>query len=115
MSFNDDLPTDLWIAAQMRTLAREGIPAVVRKRGAGASGSLLLKINRLDGTADLYDQVRIEDERVWLKTSQTGPLSEAEAEAILARQIDFDPDLWVVEIEDKQGRLWFSGRVVNPE
>jgi hypothetical protein len=30
----------------------------------------------------------------------------------MARQADIDPDAWLIEIEDKQGRIWFPGKVV---
>ena len=29
---------------------------------------------------------------------------EAEVDATVARQRSFDPDLWVIEVEDRQGR-----------
>lgn len=111
----DDLPTDLWVAAQARAASREGVPVLVVRRGASASGSIILKVNRLDGTSDLYDQVRLDETRVWMKTPRMKPLPEEEAAAYIARRAEDDPDLWVVEVEDKQGRLWFPGKVVNPE
>lgn len=112
---DDEIPLDLWIAAQTRSCAREGVSAIVTRKGACASGTLILKINRLDGTADLYSQIRLDEERVWMNMSAKGPLPEAEADATIEREASFDPDLWVVEIEDKQGRTWFQGRVVNPD
>jgi hypothetical protein len=32
------------------------------------------------------------------------PIPEAEAESYLARQIEFDADIWIVSVEDRQGR-----------
>ncbi len=31
-------------------------------------------------------------------------VSEGEAQAYLTRQVDFDPDIWILEVEDKKGR-----------
>lgn len=113
MDDTDILPIGFLIEAQIRRAAQEGIPIVVRQRGDDSVGAVLLKINRLDGTADILIQARYEDERVWNPLRREGPMSEAEAERYLTRQAEIDPDLWLLEIEDKQGRHWFPGRVIK--
>jgi len=110
---DDSLPTDLRIAAQIRIAAAQGIPMVIVHKGEPSSGSICLKINRLDGTAEILGQIRIEDELVWTPASNGAPMPEREADAYLAEQCTFDPDLWVVEIEDKAGRHWFPERIVH--
>ncbi len=109
----DDLPTDLWIAAHIRQAVKEGVPMIVVHKGDASRGSIFLKINRLDGTAQIMSQLRMEDELVWCPMG--GFLPESEADSYLAEQTAFDPDVWIVEIEDRQGRLWFPGRIVNEE
>jgi hypothetical protein len=105
------LPLDLLINAQIRTAASQGVPIVVRRRGDASNGTIVLKINRLDGTARVLTQVRYDDELVWCPVSRTDPMSEAEADRYLDKQADIDPDSWLLEIEDKQGRHWFPGDV----
>ena len=39
--------------------------------------------------------------RVWTPLAEG---AEAEVEAAVGRQRRFDPDLWVIEVEDRQGR-----------
>jgi len=107
------LPTDFMINAQIRIAAREGIPITVRRHGDNSSGTIILKINRLDGTARVLTQVRYDDELVWNPVSRTDPMTEAEADRYLDRQAEIDPDSWLIEIEDKQGRHWFPGRIVS--
>jgi hypothetical protein len=109
----DNLPTDLMIAAQTRLAAQQGVPIVVRQRGGTASGALLVKINRLDGTAHVLTQARLDDEIVWTPVGRNDPMQDDAAERALARSIAMDPDLWVVEIEDRQGRTWFPGKVMK--
>lgn len=109
---NDGLSTELLISAQQRVASREGIPITVVRKGYGAVGTILLKINRLDGTARVLTQIRYDDELVWSPVSRTDPMTEKEADAYLTRQGDIDPDLWIIEIEDKQGRHWFPGKVM---
>jgi len=110
---NDDLPTAFWIAAQIRIAEKSGVPMVIVHKGDATNGSILLKINSLNGTAEILSQVRLDDERVWTPITDKPHMSEADADAYLARQIDFDPDVWVVEVEDRQGRPWFPGRIVE--
>jgi hypothetical protein len=108
----DGLSTELLISAQRRIAAREGVPVIVVRRGYGAAGTIALKINRLDGTARVLTQVRYDDELVWSPVGKTDPMDEKDADACLARQANIDPDLWIIEIEDKQGRVWFPGKVI---
>ncbi len=107
-----DLPTDMMINAHMRIAAREGVPLTVVRRGYSASGAILLKINRLDGTARVLTQVRYDDELAWSPVGRADPMDEKAADAYLARQASIDPDAWIIEIEDKQGRHWFPGKVI---
>ncbi len=110
---DDLLATDLMVNAHIRIAAREGVPITVRRRGDNSSGTILLKINRLDGTADVLTQIRYEGERVWAPVSRSGPMAEAEADKYLDREAQMDPDSWHLEIEDRKGRHWFPGRIVK--
>lgn len=103
------LPVALVISAQIRVAAQQGIPIVIVRRGDDKSGAILLKINRLDGTAHLLMQARRNGTLVWSPLSQKDPLPEADAEQIFHKQADFDPDLWLIEVEDRAGRHWFPG------
>lgn len=111
---SDRLPVDLVINATIRTAAKEGVPITIVKKGDRSSGSIVLKINRLDGTAHLWSQVRMDEELVWCPLGATDPLPEPEADQLMHKQAAFDPDLWLIEIEDKQARPWFAGKRVTP-
>ena len=109
----DRLATDLYVSAHIRTAAREGVPMTVTRRGDPSSGSLILKINLLNGTARVLIEARYNENRVWTPATQTDPMIESDADAYLARQATTDPDAWLIEIEDKQGRVWFPGKVIS--
>jgi hypothetical protein len=106
------LKSGIWVAAYLRRCQIEGDFAAVRRRGAEEAGAVFIIINRLDGTATLYGpapQSAFEEarpaERIF--TAVLGgavPAPEADVEARLAREIRFDPDIWIVEIEDRDGR-----------
>ena len=107
------LATDLYVSAHIRMAAREAVPMTVVRRGDPSSGSLILKINLLNGTARVLIEARYDDARVWTPAIHADPMPEGEADAYMQRQAEVDPDAWLIEIEDKQGRVWFPGKVIN--
>jgi hypothetical protein len=113
------LKSGIWVSAYLRRCQIEGAFAVVRRRGAEEAGAVFIIVNRLDGTATLYGpapQSAFEESQPTERffTAMLGgatPVPEADVEARLAREIRFDPDIWIVEIEDRGGRH-FLDRVV---
>jgi hypothetical protein len=105
------LKTALWVAAYVRRCYVEGVAAVVRRRGAEESGAVFVRISRLDGTSDLFGPAPQSafdaaqgTARAFTPSLATQSASDADVEAYLARQMKFDPDIWIVEIEDRAGR-----------
>ena len=105
------LKSGIWIAAYLRRRHIDGTLAVVRRRGAEEAGAVFIKISRLDGTADLFgpapQSAFAEGDPVDRRFSpcfRQQPLPDGEVEAYLARQLRFDPDLWIIEVEDRAGR-----------
>ena len=80
-----------------------GSEMCIRDRGDDTAGAVIVKCARLDGTADLWAREWDLDSgaRLW---SQTAAGPEVEVDAAIARQRGFDPDLWVIEIESRDGR-----------
>jgi hypothetical protein len=105
------LKSSIWVAAYIRRCGVEGIFAALRRHGAEEAGAIFIKVNRLDGTADVYgpapqsafDQAQPSD-RAFAPGLELQPAPEADVEAYLTRQMRFDPDLWIVETEDRAGR-----------
>lgn len=96
------LTAEFWVTAYLARLRLSDIPAFVVARGDATAGAVLVKLNRLDGTAAAFARSwDASGARVWT-TVADGP--DAEVEAAVGRQRGFDPDLWVVEVEDRQGR-----------
>jgi len=113
------LKSGIWVSAYLRRCSIEGAYAVVRRRGAEEAGAVFVRIDRLDGTGDLFapaPQSAFEDaqpsERAFTPALKAQPAANEEIENYLARQIRFDPDLWIVEVEDRQGRN-FLERIVT--
>ena len=108
------LRADIWVAACIRRCAVEGAAAVVRRRGAAEAGAIFVKIDRLDGRAALFAPAPQSElagrgaERLWARAHKDEWITPSEVEARLTRQIAFDPDLWIVEVEDREGRCWLD-------
>ncbi len=105
------LKSGIWVAAYLRRRHIEGTFAVVRRRGAEEAGAVFIKISRLDGTADLFGpapQTAFDSsqpaDRAFAPCFKQQPVAETEVEAYLAREIRFDPDIWILEVEDRAGQ-----------
>ncbi len=104
------LPSHLWVMAVVRQENAEGRPVLVLRKGERMGGGLAVKLNLLDGRFRVLVQQRDLDGRLgWMTALKEADVEEAEAEAYLARAVQRDPDLWVVEVEDRQGRNPFAG------
>ena len=105
------LKSGIWVAAYIRRCQIEGAQAMLRRRGADEAGAVFIKVSRLDGTAEVFgpapqtafDEARPAD-RAFIRSLKGEDATEADAEAYLGRQIKFDPDIWIVEVEDRGGR-----------
>jgi hypothetical protein len=99
------LKTSVWAAALLRRWNHHtAVVATLVRRGDADAGAVLLKISRLDGTATVLAQtVTAKGERAWHRGTGQAPVADAEAEAYIQRQRKRDPDLWVIEIEDRSG------------
>tara|TARA_A100001037_G_scaffold39874_1_gene30979 strand:- start:127 stop:462 length:336 start_codon:yes stop_codon:yes gene_type:complete len=98
------LPTDLWVSAGLRRASDESIPTAVVRRGERQSGTVILKLNQLDRGCRILTQARDIDGRLeWFPALDGAAIPEADADAYVARAIDRDPDIWVIEIEHREG------------
>jgi len=110
------LKSAIWVAAYLRRCNVEGVFAAVRRRGAEEAGAIFIKINRLDGTASLYgpapqsafDDARPSDRIFTAVLGGTTPVPDADIEARLTREIRYDPDVWIIEAEDRAGRTFLD-------
>ena len=101
------LKSGIWVSAYIRRCGVEGVEAVLRKRGAAEAGALFVKVDRLDGTASLYGpapQVFLDDSGERLFSAVLVNTTPLDVEERVARELKFDPDLWLVEVDDRAGR-----------
>lgn len=108
------LPVHLWIDAQLTPLAGRGIYYYIQQRGERNSGIILLKLNGLSGRCRLLIQQRdIDGVLGWMNALGQEEVEEKAADAYIQRSMSRDPDLWVIEIEDRAMDNPFEGRMID--
>ena len=104
------LTTEFWVQAYLARLRLASIPAFVIVKGDLAAGAVLVKLNTLNGQARAFQRSfdLISGERAWVVLAEG---AEAEVDDAFSRQHSFDPDLWVIEVENRTGGhlLWEDG------
>jgi hypothetical protein len=96
------LPTHIWVEAEVRRLSDLGMGVYVAARGDRMGGMVLQKISNMAGECRLMGLQRdLLGKLVWINALQDDVVEEREADAYIKRAVDRDPDLWVVEIEDR--------------
>jgi hypothetical protein len=94
----------------------EGANAVLRRRGAAEAGAIFVKIDHLNGRATLYEPAPQSVaaaaepgvERMFAQAHKEPSIDSEAAEGRLKREIAFDPDLWIVEVEGGADGAWLD-------
>jgi hypothetical protein len=111
------LKAEFWVKGYIRRCAVEGASAVVVRHGDDDAGAIFIKINRLDGTCLLFGPAPagysgMDSDRHWVACGAAEGVREDEADAYLAQEARFDSDLWLVEVEDRNGRHFLDDQLL---
>ena len=122
------LPTRLWVMAHVRQCNDKLIPAMVLQRGDPDRGTVMIKLSRIPledsgnfplqtGCRVLTQSLDLDGKRAWMRLGipqdmDDKTLTEEEAAPLIQHAMERDPDLWVVEIEDPEGRNPFEGKIL---
>ena len=103
------LKSEIWVKAYLRRIAGEGAFGVVVRRGNAEAGAIYIKQAKLDGTARIFAPApagfaAVAQDRQWVCYFGDTVTSEQDADAYLNQQAEYDPDIWVIEVEDRDGR-----------
>lgn len=107
------VPSELWAKALIRRCQAANVPAMVVRHGDDKAGAIFVKVSTLDGRASLFGPAPASltaqsDSRRMAAHLDPNGSADAEVEAYLSRQSEFDPDIWVIEIEDRLGRSFID-------
>ena len=107
----------IWVSAYVRRVNGLAVPAMITRRGDGDAGAIFIKLNTLDGFAQVLRPAatgidEAAEERFWNPAFKE-PRPEPDVDGWLQRQREFDADLWIIEIEDKTGRHFLDDYVLS--
>ena len=106
------LKAGIFVRALIRRVQVAGASAFVVRSGAEEAGAVIIKVAKLDGTVLVLNQVRgAKGELSWAQ-ALGGWTDEARASQWCDKQVAFDPDLWIVEIEDREGRAFVDEPII---
>lgn len=109
----DRLPVSIWIDAHLRRLNEIGQGYYILNKGSFAAGTVIVKINLLNGFSLLLTQIRDMDGNLgWMNALKQERVAETDADAYIRRAVDRDPDIWVIEVEDREGVNPFEGKLI---
>ena len=101
------LKSGIWVSAFLRRFQVQGMFGAVIRKGAEEAGAVYVIVNHLDGTCHLFGPAPgpshdEEGERRW-NSELSSPTAMPDIDALLARKLRFDPDICIVEVEDRKG------------
>ena len=106
--------THLFVAALMRRARAAGAFATVARKGEENAGAVFVCVLR-EGRATLYAPRPSAEDGSRLHGVELHEVAEGEVADRLRSEARFDPDHWVVDIEDRQGRPFLTDLVEDPD
>ena len=105
------IKSEIFIQALVRRVYAAQAAAYIIRRGDSDAGNVMIRINRLDGCSGVLTMFTyMSGERCW-RVAHAPATRDEDVDEFLSREIHRDPDVWVVEIEDRQGRHFLEERI----
>ncbi len=114
------LKAAIWVKAYLRICAAAGAQAFVVRHGDDDAGAIFLKVTRADRTAQIFAPAptgldeAVYDRR-WICISGAAPIDERDADARLERETKLDSDMWLIEVEERDGRHFLDDWLLKSE
>ena len=109
------LKTEIRVSAQLRRAQAEGAFAVIVRRGDPDAGAVAVKLYQGPGAVKLFVQSRdLDGNAIWREPFEEDADTDADTglegkiDRWLEKEVSIDPDLWIVEIEDREGRAFLD-------
>jgi hypothetical protein len=110
------LKSELWVQALLRRCSVENKFGAVLHKGNVDAGAVMVVINHLNGSHTLFapppGPAYDESGERRFENRTPSPLPWPEISLLIQRVRSYDDDLWVVEIEDRDGFAGLSAEVI---
>lgn len=112
------LKSEIWVKAYLRRCTVGGASGVVVRHGDDDAGAIFIKVVRQDQKAAIFSPApagldHADLDRRWVKGLAGAFVPEQDAQALLEREARFDSDVWIVEIEDRDGRHFLGDELME--
>lgn len=102
----------IWVQAALRLGEADGRYGAVLRKGDADAGGILVALRGPDGIIVLSQVRDSAGEPAWMRATGAEPVNESVADAYIARQVHFDPDLWVIEFRAPDYLPPFEARII---
>lgn len=114
------LKSEIWVKAYVRRCNGDGAHAVVARHGDDDAGAIYIKVTRGDRMSHVYAPApagldETAGDRRWICITTDAPISEGDADARLQRELRYDSDMWLIEVEDRDGRHFLDDWLLQSE
>lgn len=112
------LKSELWVQAYIRGVQNEGGGAMLVRRGETTAGAIYIRVNLLDGQSYIFSPAPSYlteniDVRHWYLEHGPEPLPDRDVDQFLNTQISYDTDIWIIEVEDREGRHFLGDQLAE--
>jgi hypothetical protein len=102
----------IWVSAALRLGTADNKPGMVLRKGDADAGGVLVVLRGRSGCMVLTQFRDAMGELAWMRGTGPTPVAEAAADEYVAKQIKYDPDLWVLEFDAADYLPPFEGKLV---
>ena len=111
------LKSEIWVKSYLRRCMGAGAMAAVLRHGDDGAGAIFIKVVRLDRMTTVFVPApagmdAADFDRRWVASLKGQWVGEADADRMLEREAGFDGDLWIVEVEDRDGRHFLGDDLI---
>jgi hypothetical protein len=110
---NERIATELWVQAQLRRFSADGTGAYLIRKGDTERGTVLVRLVDRDGTRILTQVRDLNGRLTWMEVKEGAVMPGPDADAYVERAVNRDSDLWVIEVETRNGENPFDQEIVG--
>ncbi len=112
MSGEARVKAGLWVSMALRMGNADGRYGAVLRRGDADAGGVLVVLRGREGLSVLSQIRTAAGEAAWIRATGPAAVAQEVADSYIARQVKFDPDLWVLEFESPDLLPPFEAKIV---